>query len=33
MLPLHFGILAEAVNKTIFSSNTVVWFIVFNDSA
>ena len=31
--PSHSQILAEAINKTIFSSNTVVTFIVFNDSA
>ena len=29
MLPSHSEILAEAINKTIFSSNTVVTFIVF----
>ena len=33
MLPSRSGILAEAINKTIFPSNTVVTFIVFNDSA
>ena len=31
MLPLRSRILAEAINKTIFSSHTVVMFIVFND--
>ena len=32
MLPMRSRILAEALNKTIFSSNTVVTFVVFNDS-
>ena len=32
-LPSRSGILAEVINKSIFSSNTIVTFIVFNDSA
>ena len=32
MLPMRSRILAEALNKTIFSSNTVSTFIAFNDS-
>ena len=32
MLPMRSKILAEALNKTIFFSNTIVTFIVFNDS-
>ena len=32
MLFSRSGILVEAVNKTIFSSNTVATFITFNDS-
>ena len=31
--PSRSGILAEVINKTIFSSNAVVTFIVLNDSA
>ena len=31
MLPSHSRILAEAINKTIFSSNTVATFMMFND--
>ena len=32
-LPIETGILAEAINRTIFPSNTVVTSIVFNGSA